>query len=200
MENRHLPAGLLNEYSEIFADDYGFPYELVKSAIVPADSFPTPLYNALESAMLNEPKRHSAIIEMVDNAGRQAEVRQFAHCCYGGFDHRPDFANGILGCVEFWPCSKRGNCRFEGVICTLKTATGHTLTKREIEYASLTAEGYFDKEIAVIMKISEHTVTTHSKNVRAKTGLSRKADLTRFAIENNLLKSGKMFLQRPGTE
>jgi DNA-binding CsgD family transcriptional regulator len=197
MENRHLPAGLLDSNTELFSDNEGNSYKLVNSTVVNFDLFDTELYEALESAMLSNSAIHQGIIEMVGDAGRRTEVKQYAYCCHGGFDDRPDFINGQLTQPEYWPCSKRGNCRFEGRICKLRTPTGEVLTKREIEYTVMTAQGMFDKEIASEMGISPNTITTHSKNVRVKTGLSRKADLTRFAIENNLLKSGASFLNVP---
>lgn len=62
-----------------------------------------------------------------------------------------------------------------------------SLTKREKEILILIAQGLTDKEIADKVFLSSLTVITHRKNILSKLDLKNKAELTRFAIENNLL-------------
>lgn len=64
------------------------------------------------------------------------------------------------------------------------------LTKRELEILSLIAKGLTDKEIAEQIFLSPYTVITHRKNLLSKLGLSNKVELTRFALENNIDKTG----------
>ncbi|MBN8693424.1 MAG: response regulator transcription factor [Bacteroidetes bacterium] len=61
------------------------------------------------------------------------------------------------------------------------------LTKREKEILKYIAKGLTDKEIAEIVFLSPLTITTHRKNILSKLGLKNKVELTRFAIEHNLL-------------
>lgn len=61
------------------------------------------------------------------------------------------------------------------------------LTKREKEILILISKGLTDKEIADIVFLSPLTVTTHRKNILSKLGLKNKVELTRFAIENQLI-------------
>lgn len=61
------------------------------------------------------------------------------------------------------------------------------LTKREKEILTLIAQGLTDKEIAEKVCLSPFTITTHRKNMLSKLGLKNKVELTRFAMENNLL-------------
>jgi DNA-binding CsgD family transcriptional regulator len=182
-----LPAGLKNDDGEIFAEAFGQPEQLTGGKILPFEEFNRALYNQLEVSMLMQPNKHAKIKVMVGEQGRFAEVKQFTYCTHGGFDNIPDVINGVLKEPEFWHCPKRGNCQFEGVVCNSLACKNGVLTKRELEYLTLTAKGYLDKEIAGIMMIKYSTVTTFNKNVRSKTGLFRKVDLTRFAIQNNLL-------------
>jgi DNA-binding NarL/FixJ family response regulator len=61
-----------------------------------------------------------------------------------------------------------------------------SLTKREKEILILISKGLTDKEIADAVFLSPLTVITHRKNILGKLGLKNKAELTRFAIENQL--------------
>ncbi|MCW3084139.1 MAG: response regulator containing a CheY-like receiver domain and an DNA-binding domain [Bacteroidetes bacterium] len=61
-----------------------------------------------------------------------------------------------------------------------------TLTKREKEILVYIAHGLTDKEIAEKVYLSPLTIITHRKNILSKLGLKNKAELTRFAMENNL--------------
>ena len=58
---------------------------------------------------------------------------------------------------------------------------GKTLTGREVQVLSLILEGMTNKDIALTLYISEHTVKTHVKNISAKFGVSRKKDLLHLA-------------------
>lgn len=62
-----------------------------------------------------------------------------------------------------------------------------TLTKREKEILVLIAGGLTDKEIAEKVFLSPLTIITHRKNILSKLGLKNKVELTRFAIEHNLI-------------
>jgi DNA-binding NarL/FixJ family response regulator len=61
------------------------------------------------------------------------------------------------------------------------------LTKREKEILILIAQGLTDKEIAEKVFLSPLTTITHRKNILSKLGLKNKVELTRYAIENNLI-------------
>ncbi|MFD6888249.1 LuxR C-terminal-related transcriptional regulator [Streptomyces sp. NPDC059957] len=61
------------------------------------------------------------------------------------------------------------------------------LTDREREILGRVASGDTDREIAVLLGISEHTVHSHLDRLRDKIGGRRRADLTRFAIEYSLV-------------
>jgi DNA-binding CsgD family transcriptional regulator len=56
---------------------------------------------------------------------------------------------------------------------------------REIEVLRRLALGKASKEIAVELDISEHTVSTHRRNLLQRTGLKNTAELIRRAVEEN---------------
>ena len=62
------------------------------------------------------------------------------------------------------------------------------LTRRESEICKWLAYGYTNAEVAEKLFISHRTVETHRTNIMAKLGLKSRAELVRFAIDNDLLK------------
>jgi DNA-binding NarL/FixJ family response regulator len=60
------------------------------------------------------------------------------------------------------------------------------LGEREHEILRLVADGDTDKEIAQRLYISPRTVQNHLTRIREKTGLRRRAELTRWAMEHAL--------------
>ena len=60
------------------------------------------------------------------------------------------------------------------------------LTAREEEVLRLVAAGKTNRDIAVELVISEHTVSRHLQNMFAKLGVSSRAAATAFAFEHGL--------------
>lgn len=61
------------------------------------------------------------------------------------------------------------------------------LTDRERAILQLLAEGYSNRAIADLLKISLKTVETHRKNIMKKLGLHRLSDLVRYAIKKRII-------------
>jgi DNA-binding NarL/FixJ family response regulator len=61
------------------------------------------------------------------------------------------------------------------------------LTARELEVLRLVAAGRSNREIAVALVISEHTVARHVQNILAKLGVSSRNAATAFAFANDLV-------------
>lgn len=62
-----------------------------------------------------------------------------------------------------------------------------TLTPRQKEILQLIAEGFTSKEISKKLFLSIFTVNVHRKNIMLKLGLTRQADLIRYAIKEGIL-------------
>ncbi|MBL1109960.1 response regulator transcription factor [Streptomyces sp. 5-8] len=63
------------------------------------------------------------------------------------------------------------------------------ITSRERQILRFVASGATDREIAAKLKITENTVHTHLERLRRKSGSRRRAELTRFALENGMTDS-----------
>lgn len=62
-----------------------------------------------------------------------------------------------------------------------------SLTKREIEVLIEVASGRFNKEIAMVLNISERTVKNHMSNIMKKIDVNDRTQAAVFAIKNNLV-------------
>ena len=60
------------------------------------------------------------------------------------------------------------------------------LGPRELEVLRGVAEGKTDIEIGEVLFISPRTVQNHLTRIREKTGLRRRSELTRWAVEHGL--------------
>ena len=63
----------------------------------------------------------------------------------------------------------------------------NSLTNRELEVLIQIANGMFNKEIAILLNISERTVKNHVSNIFKKIGVSDRTQAAVFAIKNNLI-------------
>jgi two-component system NarL family response regulator len=61
------------------------------------------------------------------------------------------------------------------------------LTAREQTVLLELAQGKSNRDVAVTLNISVHTVETHRKNIRRKLGIFSTAGLTRYALEHGVL-------------
>jgi DNA-binding NarL/FixJ family response regulator len=64
---------------------------------------------------------------------------------------------------------------------------GLDLTQRESEVLCLVAQGEADSDIAATLEISVRTVHAHLRNIRDKTGLRRRSELTRLAVAHGVV-------------
>ncbi|MET8586723.1 response regulator transcription factor [Streptomyces collinus] len=61
------------------------------------------------------------------------------------------------------------------------------ITGRERQILQFVADGATDREIAAKLSIAENTVHTYLERLRRKSGSRRRAELTRFALENGII-------------
>ena len=70
------------------------------------------------------------------------------------------------------------------------------LSERENEIIVLIAEGYTNNKIAELLFLSNHTITTHRKNIMSKLGVKNTAGIVMYAVKTNLVSPNK-FLFAP---
>lgn len=79
--------------------------------------------------------------------------------------------------------------RLAGALSGENPVNSHeTLSNRELQVLQLIASGSTIKEISAILALSEKTVATYRSRISEKMGLSSNVDLTRYAMQNGLVK------------
>jgi DNA-binding CsgD family transcriptional regulator len=77
--------------------------------------------------------------------------------------------------------------RVEALSARAGTDDMHGLSARELEVLRQLASGRTNREIAVELVVSEHTVARHVQNIFAKLGVSSRTAATAFAFEHGLV-------------
>ena len=111
-------------------------------------------------------------------------ARRFIKCNFSRLDSTTlDVGNGVFN-FEKVECPMRGECQFEGVICSPKFNS--RLSPAELRVMEPFFNGRTKEEIAEALFISPGVVKLHIKNAYAKLGVHEKAEFIRYAQENNL--------------
>ncbi len=139
--------------------------------------------------MIDNPEAIKALITW-DITDAEEMMRQYIICRFGGFDGNADITNeGQIVHVEYFDCGRRGNCSFEGKLCSSIKVGDEHLTKQEINIIKKIASGKQNKEIADELNIAEETVSTHNRNIQRKLGVSSKLGIIPWAIKRNIVES-----------
>lgn len=72
------------------------------------------------------------------------------------------------------------------------------LSEREMEIIKLIAEGNTNTQIAELLHLSPHTVTTHRKNIMSKLGTRNTAGIVMYAVKTNLVHPNKFLFAGDG--
>lgn len=133
--------------------------------------------NALKAGVMSYIKKDCDIDEIVDAVRETAQGKKF-------------FCGKILETIRSEEIDPEG-IQFEPMTCD-----PISLTEREGEVIQLIAEGHTNNQVAEKLFLSNHTVTTHRKNIMAKLGVNNTAGIVMYAVKTNLVSANK-FLFSP---
>lgn len=110
----------------------------------------------------------------------------FVMHCFGAADNQTDiYEDNSIGNIETSACTADCHCK------TWKSkkimVNGSYVTPREMQLLRLLASDYPDKQIAMMLDISQSTVDTHKANLMRKLHVNSKAGIITTAIKLNLL-------------
>ncbi|GAA0587311.1 response regulator transcription factor [Paractinoplanes ferrugineus] len=113
-----------------------------------------------------------------------AAVRAGARGCFSSFTEQRDVreAVGVIVRGGFYICPRLVG-QFQGELARGADDEPNGLAPREVETLRFIASGFTHAQIATRMGLSQATVNTYAKRIRAKLNVSNKAELTRMAIE-----------------
>ena len=105
--------------------------------------------------------------------------KRYIYYIFGGLNHTADIdLDGSMNGCDFFQCD-------EDVPMVLTINNGKALSKREIEV--LKEVTFPDKLIADHLHNSTETILTHFQNIRQKTGLHNKLELTQMACKEGII-------------
>lgn len=148
------------------------------------EKIPAWIIEIIEKDMVSNPEAIKALATW-ENLTIENYIRQYITCRFGGNDDLVDIEeDGTINYTEFFECGLRGQCNYEGKLCTsIRVANGH-ISKTEISVLKLI--NLPDKLIADKLNISQETVVTHQQNIRNKTGCRSKVELAIFAQKKGI--------------
>jgi DNA-binding CsgD family transcriptional regulator len=187
--NRTLPAGVLDDGVEFFNHPFNIEkvFAMTGGRVYPFDEMPQHLVQIVADSMAENPDRVEAIRKM-GYYTEKTVMQKYISCVSGAFDGEADVVEGKFLLNEHWDCPQKHTCTGYGKACnSLRVDERHPLTSAEIKVLQLVGKALLDKEIAIILKISEHTVGEHLRNIRAKTGCYNKTELMLFCYQKNIL-------------
>ena len=151
--------------------------------------FPEWILEKIEEDMISNPEALKALV-LWDITDSEEMMRQYIICRFGGFDGHADITHeGKIVHVEYFECGRRGNCSFEGKLCSSIKVGDEHLTKQEINIIKKIASGKHNRIIAAELSISEETVSTHNKNIQRKLGVVSKLEIIPWAVKRNIVES-----------
>jgi len=181
--NQQIPAGLLDDSFELFSKG-SQQYCVAEGRIWTFPDFPQWVISAIKVDMIKNQSKVNWLIKtgLVDELD---QMKWYVHCCFGGFDGKPDFVNNELVHSEYFDCGHRGHCLFEGKICN-SIVYQFGLSPREVDYVKCVHQGMQDKEIAEKMNISATTAPVYIRNILKKLQLGNRSDIVRFASDHKI--------------
>lgn len=179
-----LPAGLIDDDVEIFSTGDKV-FAIIKGCSVEFDSWPAWLTDALKKDLNENPVAIQALLDL----GLETDPEmlwQYARCRFGSFDGRPDLKDGEFRHTEYWDCGLRGQCPFEGKLCSSMKMFDQIITSREMQVWRLVTIGSSDKEIASALFISDTTVPQHVRNLCRKCKARHRGELISLGVRLNI--------------
>lgn len=114
-------------------------------------------------------------------------VRRFYKCNFGKLDTTTQDINRGRFNFEKVDCPLRGECKFEGIVCSPKFNS--SLSQMQLRVMEQVYYGLTIEQISEKLFISPNTVKNHIKASYWKLGIHEKAEFIRYANEKNLFSS-----------
>lgn len=177
-----IPAGLFGNSIEFFVYEDEL-YALYLGSKYHWKDLPESILNRMDEIYNKAPKRH--LIKQMNLPTLMDEVIQYFSCMYGGLDSDGDINldDDVSGAIEYWPCTKRGTCAFEGKICHFPGG----LSKREIDVVKAMALDLSMQQIADKLFIAHGTLISHKTSIFTKLKVNKNTAVVSWAAKHNII-------------
>jgi DNA-binding NarL/FixJ family response regulator len=144
----------------------------VKFVAITYEQMGTTIINAIKSGVMSYIKKDCDVEEIVDAVSETAKGNKF-------------FCGQILETIRAESIEVE-EIKYEPLSCE-----PISLTEREVEVMQHIAEGMTNNQIADKLFLSNHTITTHRKNIMAKLGVNNTAGIVMYAVKSNFVSANK---------
>jgi DNA-binding NarL/FixJ family response regulator len=144
----------------------------IKVVAITPEQNPSVIVDALKSGVISYIKKDCDIPEIIDSVRETALGNKF-------------FCGQILDTI------RKSSIDVEHLNLENFTCEPVLLTGREQEIIKYIAEGNTNTQIADLLCLSPHTVTTHRKNIMAKLGTKNTAGIVMYAVRSNIVSPNK---------
>lgn len=159
--------------------------ERLKPDIIVAD-ISMPGMNGLAAAQKISKTVPSAKFIVLSVHADRAYAREAFRAGVRGFVSKADAASELLAAIEKVLDGRTYTSPLIGPETPVESKDSKRLTLRQLEILRLVAEGYQNKEIAQLLKISVKTVEFHKTRIMAELDIHTPAGLTRYAIDHGI--------------
>jgi len=185
MNATQFPAGLNDNQFEIFEVE-GRTFALNNGKRLSYEEFPEALLTLIDNIIVSSPKVIAALNKLNIRCPHERR-KQFIKCNLSNFDYTADISACMKKIVtEYVSCPVRGNCEYEGKLCTGISAPNGKVSLRELRIMGLIRNGFYDKEICDTLNIALDTLKTTKKNIQRKFRIQRKAMIASVATINQI--------------
>lgn len=182
----NIPAGLVDKSLEIFIHN-GDLHVLYNKKQVHFEFLPEKIKDSFSQHMMANKKAIKSLHDDFKITDPTDMLIQYVKCNFGNFDNQADMNEDGVIVSEIWNCGLRGKCPGEGKICGLVQGPNGNLTKRELEAFLLVVDGKYDKEIAVLMDITQNTLETYLARIRSCLKCNNRLEIMKFAIDRKIV-------------
>lgn len=144
-------AGLLGPGIEIFNSDDGLKI-IQDGRIKPFSAAPYSVIARIIEQIKREPETQE-ILKKWHPDSEMKQVEQFASCRFGGLDFEADMKGSELQDGEYHPCTFRGKCAAEGILCKMPKINNTRLSLQMVKLMRLISGTDTNEVIAEKMEI-----------------------------------------------
>lgn len=181
-----LPAGLVDTNVEFFVHKNEV-FCLYNGKTYSFDEIPAHILEIIRKDM-NANKAALRALDSWNIFNLNERIKQYIACRFGAFDNTPDIGpDGRVSKTEYVDCGRRGQCPWEGRLCSSIVVAGGVLKKEEIQVLRLMGAEKVDKEIAHELNLTYDRVCYVKKQIKLKTGVDGKSGLAVLAHKLNLI-------------
>ncbi|WP_271406602.1 helix-turn-helix transcriptional regulator [Tenacibaculum soleae] len=180
-----LYPGMLCNGVEFFAVESEMKF-IANGEVKPILNLPYQIVELGHEHIDKEPDLLKALQEWHPNS-KTSQFNQFLKCRYGGLDYSADLEDNQFKDGDYFHCSKRSTCKYNGVICLSPKYKGKKLTAIEIKLMQLLSTNLTNEVIAEKLTIPYGSFHKYKQVLYEKLEVQTKPEIALITKSLNLI-------------